>query len=120
MKHIFKFASLLIFVLYSSSVLSSNNTGNDEAIKAFKEHPTTQSIIKKSMAGENRIHFDSMQIGGQCGVAGCGWKALVSLLIVSNGVNPQTTAYTAVVTGMSPGHLVKPTIKFVDLNSLIK
>ncbi len=108
-----KSLALFIFTIYSSTALSESNV----ALKAFKEHVTIQTIIRENATNSNKLSFDSMSLGGQCGVAGCSWKALVSLNITSFGSNAKTTVHTAIVTGMAPSR-TKPIVKFIDLNAL--
>lgn len=105
----------IFLALYSTSVLS----GNDPALNAFKEHSKTQEIIKTNAAIGNKMEFHSMPISGQCGVVGCGWIELVSIIITTKGVNPNTSSYTAFVFEIIPGDS-KPVVKFINLHNLIK
>lgn len=106
---------LLIIGLF----MSENSQANPvDVISLVKNHQQVQALIKAHPADNNEVTFTELELGGQCGIVGCTWHKLVSVVITSKRANAPSLTILAQVTGNQPARGSQPTIKFVDLTSM--
>jgi hypothetical protein len=108
------FIILILLLSISKYGLASTKSIAIDTVKSHKEiilfladKPLTNYIIT----------YQQVELGNICGVIGCQWRKIVSVIVSSKSSNSPTTTILALVEGTTPNRNNAPTVSFITLNN---
>ncbi len=103
-------ASLFLFSCVADS--------QDKAMDAFKNHEKVKAFLADKSKDKYWIKFEKVELGGICGIVGCQWRQLVSMVVTSKMSNAPSVTFLGVVEGVEPDRGNPPSVRFVDLKDM--
>ena len=110
-----KLTTLMITLFFMFSCASQ---ASDNAINTVKKNEKIKQFLSDKSPKNYWIKYHEMELGGMCGIAGCNWRKLVSLVVTSKRANAPSVTIMALVQGQEPDRGSKPTIRFVDFKDM--
>jgi len=105
---------LILLLSISNSCLANTNSIAIDAVKSHKE--ITHFLADKPFTNY-KVTYQEIELGNICGVIGCHWRKIVSVIVSSKSANSPTTTILALVEGTIPSRNIPPTVSFITLKS---
>ncbi len=109
----------ILFTILGLLGVSMNASADDQAIAAFKSEPKVEAFLADKTEDKYWVRFEKIKLGDICGIAGCQWRTLVSMIVTSKSANAPSVSFFAIVEGPVPvAKDAKPQVRFVELTEM--